>query len=45
MAEMEVTVRIEDLPEFKARLAQLKKILRKRDWMNGRRTGKARKWK
>lgn len=27
MAEMTITVRIEDLPEFKARLARIKKII------------------
>lgn len=48
MAEMTITVRIEDLPEFKARLARIKKIMRRRAWVvNGHRTGKARKstWK
>ena len=47
MAEMTITVRIEDLPEFKARLARIKKIMRRRAWVNGQRTGKARKstWK
>ena len=47
MAEMTITVKIEDLPEFKARLARIKKIMRRRAWVNGHRTGKARKstWK
>ena len=47
MAEMTITVKIEDLPEFKARLARIKKIMRRRAWVNGQRTGKARKstWK
>ena len=35
MAEMTITVRIEDLPEFKARLARIKKIMRRRAWVNG----------
>lgn len=43
MAEMTITVKIEDLPEFKARLARIKKIMRRRAWVNGHRTGKARK--
>lgn len=30
MAEMTITVKIEDLPEFKARLARIKKIMRRR---------------
>ena len=47
MADMTITVKIEDLPEFKARLARIKKIMRRRAWVNGHRTGKARKstWK
>lgn len=47
MADMTITVKIEDLPEFKARLARIKKIMRRRAWVNGQRTGKARKstWK
>lgn len=47
MAEMTITVKIEDLPEFKAGLARIKKIMRRRAWVNGHRTGKARKstWK
>lgn len=47
MAEMTITVKIEDLPEFKARLARIKKIMRRRAWVNGQRTGKVRKkgWK
>ena len=47
MAEMTITVKIEDLPEFKARLARIKKIMRRHTWVNGHRTGKARKstWK
>lgn len=47
MADMTITVKIEDLPEFKARLARIKKIMRRRAWANGYRTGKARKstWK
>lgn len=47
MADMTITVKIEDLPEFKAGLARIKKIMRRRAWVNGRRTGKARKstWK
>lgn len=47
MAEMTITVKIEDLPEFKARLARIKKIMRRHAWVNGQRTGKARKrgWK
>ena len=47
MAEMTITVKIEDLPEFKARLARIKKIMRPLAWVNGHRTGKARKstWK
>lgn len=47
MAEMTITVKIEDLPEFKARLARIKKIMRRRAWTNSHRTGKARKntWK
>lgn len=46
-SEMTITVKIEDLPEFKARLARIKKIMRRRAWVNGHRTGKARKrtWK
>ena len=43
MAEMTVTVKIEDLPGFKARLARIKKIMRRRAWVNGHRTGKERK--
>lgn len=45
--EIRHTVKIEDLPEFKARLARIKKIMRRRAWVNGHRTGKARKrtWK
>lgn len=45
--DMTITVKIEDLPEFKARLARIKKIMRRRAWVNGHRTGKARKntWK
>ena len=42
MADMTITVKIEDLPEFKARLARIKKIMRRRAWVNGHRTGKAR---
>lgn len=47
MAEMTIKVKIEDLPEFKARLARIKKIMRRRAWANGHRIGKARKstWK
>lgn len=47
MAEMTITVKIEDLPEFKARLARIKKIMRRLAWVNGHGTGKARKstWK
>lgn len=47
MADMTITVKIEDLPEFKAGLARIKKIMRRRAWANGYRTGKARKstWK
>lgn len=47
MADMTITVKIEDLPEFKARFARIKKIMRRRAWVNGHRTGKARKstWK
>ena len=43
MAKMTVTVRIKDLPEFKARIARIKKIIRRRAWVNGHRTGKERK--
>lgn len=32
MAEMTITVKIEDLPEFKAGLARIKKIMRRRAW-------------
>ena len=38
MAEMTITVKIEDLPEFKARLARIKKIMRRRAWVNGHRS-------
>ncbi len=43
MEEMTVTVRIEDLPGFKAGLARIKKIMRRRAWVNKHRTGKERK--
>ena len=47
MAEMTITVKIEDLPEFKAGLARIKKIMRRRAWINRHSTGKASKstWK
>lgn len=38
MADMTITVKIEDLPEFKARLARIKKIMRRRAWVNGHRS-------
>lgn len=41
MADMTITVKIEDLPEFKARLARIKKIMRRRAWVNGHRTGES----
>lgn len=42
MAEVTVTVRIEDLPEFKERISRIKKIIRKREWKEGRKTKKGR---
>ena len=35
MAEMKVTVEIKDWPEFKAGISRLKKVMRRRAWING----------
>ncbi len=43
MAEMKVTVEIKDWPEFKAGISRLKKVMRRRAWINGQRARKARK--
>ena len=47
MAEMEVKVRVMDMPRVKATLDRIKKIQRRRAWKNKGRTQKARnnKWK
>ena len=47
MAELKVEVKVLDMPEVKAILAHYKKISRRHAWVNGQRTGKARKstWK
>lgn len=47
MAEMKIEVRVLDMPEVKGILAHYKKIARRRAWVNGQRTGKARRrgWK
>ena len=47
MAELKVEVKVLDMPEVKAILAHYKKIYRRHAWVNGQRTGKARKrgWK
>lgn len=47
MAEMEVKVRVTDMPKVKAMLDRIKKIQRRRAWKNKRRTQKARnnKWR
>lgn len=43
MAEMKVKVEITDWPEFKEKIARIKKVMRRRDWINGQRARKARK--
>ena len=43
MAEMKVKVEITDWPEFKDKIASIKKVMGRRAGINGQRAGKARK--
>ena len=43
MAEMKVKVEITDWTEFKEKIARIKKVMRRRAWINGQRARKARK--
>lgn len=43
MAKMKVAVEITDWPEFKEKIARIKKVMRRRAWINSQRARKARK--